>query len=57
MIRFAMMICMKLNRGTYDFVVNVFNLPSSCLILKYDLVDGLSKDGVFFEVFRVLGII
>ena len=55
MIRFAMMIRSKLNRGTYDFVANVFNLPSSRLISSYDSVDGSSKDGVMFEVARVLG--
>ena len=36
MIRFAMMIRSKLNRGTYDFVSSVFNLLSSRLITNYD---------------------
>jgi len=54
MIRFAMMIRSKLNRSTYDFVANVFNMPSSRSILNYDLVDGLSKDGIMFEVIRIL---
>ena len=54
MIRFAMMIRSKLNRGTYDFVSSVFNLPSSRLIANYDSVDGSAKDGVQNGVVRIL---
>ena len=55
MIRFAMMISTKLNRGTYDFVSSVFNLPSSRTLANYDSVDGSTKDGVLFDVVRLLG--
>ena len=54
MIRFAMMIRSKMNRGSYDFLASVFNLPSSRTVSKYDSVDGSSKDGVLYEVVRLL---
>jgi len=55
MIRFAMMIQSKLNKGTYDCVANVFNMPSSRSITNYDSVDGSSIDeGGMFEVVRML---
>jgi len=50
MIRFAMMIRTELNRGTYDFVSKVFNLPSSQLIAGYDSVDDSCKNGVLYGV-------
>lgn len=53
MTRFAMMIRSKINRGSYDFVANVFNMLSSRLVANYDYVDGSSKDGVMFEVVRM----
>ena len=53
-IRFVMMISSRLNKGTYDFISSVFNLPSSRLIANYDSFDGSAKDGVLFEAVRIL---
>ena len=49
MIRFAMMIRSKMNKGSYDF-----NLPSSRSVANYDSVDRSSKDGALFDVVRLL---
>ena len=54
MIRFAMMLRQKLNKGTYEFVAGTLNLPSSRLIANYDSVDASSKDSVLFEVVRTM---
>lgn len=47
MIRFVIMIPSNLNRGTYQFLSQTFNLPSSRSVSNYDLVDVYSKDGVY----------
>ena len=55
MIRFALMLRSKMNVGTYEFVVKVFNLPSSRSVSNYNSINRSSKDGVMLEVVRILG--
>lgn len=55
MIRFAIMLRSKLNRGTYQFVASIFNLPSARSFSNYDSINGSAKDGVLFGNLRTLG--
>ena len=54
MIRFSMMIRSKVNIGSYNFLAGAFNLPPSRTVTKYDSIDGSSRDGVLYEVVRLL---
>ena len=54
MIRFAVMLRSKMNKGTYAFVAGIFNLPSSRSVAYYDSVDGSAKDGILFDAVRLL---
>ena len=54
MIRFGIMLKMKLNAGLYETLRKVFNLPSGRTLANYDSKDGYAPDGICYETLRAM---
>ena len=54
MIRFALMLQSKINKGSNDFVPSVFNLLTSRLVANYGSVNCSARDGIMFGTLRLM---
>ena len=52
MIRFALFLRQKMNKGSYDMAAKVFHMPSSRTLASYDSLDGNSQEGICHETLR-----
>ena len=51
-IKFAIYLRSKANNSTYQFMANIFNLPSDRTLSDYNTLDGQLKDGILHETLR-----